>query len=168
MAFRAKIQEVNVEKVQKGRSNYSVAHVNYLYNGAAKTVKIMSFSNPQVFDAVQKLVGKDVEVTTTQANGYTNWSQVVEASGGGGNVGSPGSTSGKVSTYETAEERKLRQLYIIRQSSIANAIAFLKDNGEMSVDNVLQTAQQFVDFVYDNNLNEASSMGREDEEVSFQ
>jgi hypothetical protein len=69
--------------------------------------------------------------------------------------GSTAATGGKVSasTYETAEERKIKQMYIIKQSSIANAIDFHKaQNGvEFGILNVLDTAQQFVDYIYGNN-----------------
>lgn len=51
------------------------------------------------------------------------------------------------STYETPEERAKKQVYIVKQSSIANAIAFYGDNPH-SVDDVLGLAQIFTDFVF--------------------
>lgn len=158
MSFKVKIQEVNVEFVKNGKNGYEVANVNYLYNGDAKTTKIMSFSNPQVFKDVQKLVGKTVEVQTTQNGKYTNWAKLEPV------VASDDAPAGKSdvvksvqarSTYETPEERSKRQLMIVRQSSISNAIAYYKDivdggNEPATVDTVLNLAQQFVDFVYGN------------------
>lgn len=53
------------------------------------------------------------------------------------------------STYETPEERAKKQVYIIKQSSLANAIAFLGGASTgTTVDEVLNTAQIFTDFVF--------------------
>jgi hypothetical protein len=174
MAFKAKIQEVTVEKVVKGRSNYEVANVNYLVGDTAKTQKIVSFANPQVFKAVQALVGKTVQISTVVANGYTNWSEVVEAAGDSApaSTGAPGTSTGRtsVSTYETPEERKIKQLYIVRQSSITNAIATLSLGAKAPLDPqaVLGIAQTYVDFVYGNNIRSGDlfAMDSDDPEVS--
>lgn len=156
MAFRVKIQEVNIETVTKGKNRWEKASVNYLYQGQARTQTLMSFSNPDVFKTVKTLkAGDEIEIETTKDNnGYNQWSRVTPAS-----ADSPASAkaapAGKVigSNYETPEERKLRQLYIIRQSSIANAIEYLSKvhkDGEpaWNVNDVLNVAQEFVDFVY--------------------
>jgi len=152
MGFQVKIQEVNVEKVNNGKGGYEVANVNYLYKGEAKTTKIMSFSNPQVFKDVQKFAGKTVSVDTTQNGKYTNWAkiEVVASEDAPASTSKPTSTPTR-STYETPEERAQRQLMIVRQSSISNALTYLGQvNNEepASVDYVLGIAQQFVDFVY--------------------
>ncbi len=158
MGFSVKIQEVNVEFVKNGKNGYEVANVNYLYKGEAKTTKIMSFSNPQVFKDVQKLVGKTVEVDTTQNGKYTNWAKLTPVAESPDQQPSVGGKSDVVkstavrSTYETPEERAQRQLMIVRQSSISNSITLLTSgNGVLGVEDlptVLEVAQQFVDFVY--------------------
>lgn len=158
MAFQVKIQEVNVEFVKNGKNGYEVANVNYLYKGDAKTTKIMSFSNPQVFKDVQKYVNKTVNVETTQNGKYTNWAKIElvdDSSNANSPVASgskPGSTPVR-STYETPEERAQRQLMIVRQSSISNALTYLHQTqpaGEYGVNEVIDIAQDFVDFVYGN------------------
>lgn len=52
-------------------------------------------------------------------------------------------------TYETPEERKERQQYIIRQSSLTNAIATLSVGAKTApeVEKVLAMAQEYVNFV---------------------
>ncbi len=59
--------------------------------------------------------------------------------------GAPGAASGRTttSTYETPEERKIKQLYIIRQSSISNAIDVLKHNStdKIQVEDVFSIEQ---------------------------
>lgn len=158
MAFQVKIQEVNVEFVKNGKNGYEVANVNYLYKGDAKTTKIMSFSNPQVFKDVQKYVNKTVNVETTQNGKYTNWAKIepVESAESStsaatsGYASKPGSTPVR-STYETPEERAQRQLMIVRQSSISNAITFSQMRGQTpDIEILLEIAQDFVDFVYGN------------------
>lgn len=51
-------------------------------------------------------------------------------------------------TYETPEERAKKQVYIIRQSSIASAVELLKDHGaQPNVDLVIKTAKAFEAYV---------------------
>ena len=158
MGFQVKIQEVNVEKVNNGKGGYEVANVNYLYKGDAKTTKIMSFSNPQVFKDVQKYAGKTVSVETTQNGKYTNWAKIEPVADEPTSVGKSdvvkATSTPTRSTYETPEERAQRQLMIVRQSSISNSISFIKEFSSpaaleaVDMDVVLGIAQQFVDFVY--------------------
>jgi hypothetical protein len=156
MGFRVKIQEINTETVTKGKNRWEKAAVNYLYQGQARTQTLMSFSNPDVFKTVKALkVGDEIEIETTKdANGYNQWSRVVLAADEAP-ASAKTAPAGKVlgSNYETPVERKMRQLYIIRQSSIANAIEYLsKSPGWVDIKwssaDVLHVAQEFVDFVY--------------------
>lgn len=157
MAFKVEIQEVVVTEAGNGPRKYKVADVVYSWNGNNRKQRIMSFANPDVFKTVTSLsIPASVAVETTKnAKGYEEWAKVVLSSD---SSVSPVKTTGaptKVvgSNYETPEERKFRQLLIVRQSSIANAIEFLKfdaDRGDISVNLTLEVAQQFVDFVYGN------------------
>jgi hypothetical protein len=53
------------------------------------------------------------------------------------------------SNYETSEERAARQLLIVRQSSLSNALQYFEvTKGKPSVDDVLNLANQFADFVF--------------------
>ena len=118
----------------------------------------MSFSNPAIFAQVRKMVSGetyDVEVVKNEA-GFNSWAKIVAASNDAAPVadGKP-ATAGRtnVSTYETAEERKIKQMYIIKQSSISSAIQYLsvfEKPEDVGIDAVINTAQQFVDFVYGN------------------
>lgn len=154
------IQEVTTEFVKKGKAGYNVANVVYDDNGKNYTKKIMSFANPAVFDAVKNAkVGETYEVKVVKEGEYYNWASLTPVAGrSGSQEAKPG--SGKVvgSNYETAEERKLKQLYIIKQSSISNAIEYAKYASKEGVEDytpgdILDLAQQFVDFVYGVNEN---------------
>jgi len=157
-----KIQEVTVETVQKGKNKYQVANVVYTDGGKNFTKKIMSFANPAVFDTVKNAKsGEEYEVKAVKDGDYWNWASIEKVDAGttrAAGAGTP-ATGGKVvgSNYETAEERKLRQMLIVKQSSIANAIEFLTsaqrlpEGGGFNVKDVLNVAQEFVDFVYGTN-----------------
>jgi len=149
------LKEVTVETVTKGRNKYQVANVVYAYNGDTRTQKIMSFANPDVFKAIQSFSpGDALEVALTKnEQGYTNWAKVQGLGSGNTMPNKAAPAGGKVvgSNYETAEERKIRQMYIIKQSSISSAIELLKLNGktDATAEDVVNLAQEFVDFVYE-------------------
>lgn len=150
--MKVNIQEVTVSTVSKGRNTYQVAEVVYTTDrGENKTKKVMSFGDGKpVFDVLSK-GGKGWYDTENSGAPYYSWTKVTPA-GGEDQPAATSQKSGVVkSTYETPEERKVKQLYIIRQSSIANAIDYLRltaTAGDVGVNDVLNVAQEFVDFVY--------------------
>lgn len=155
------ISEVTVDKVVKGKNSYSVANVVYTTGrGESKTKKIMSFSNPAVFATAQAAKpGEVYDVQYVPGDEYYNW-QSMKIMGGEpapqAAGAKPTSTAAKsVSTYETPEERRIKQLYIIKQSSIGHAIEFHKEfvGAGSDLDKILSTAQSFVDFVYGTDAN---------------
>lgn len=161
------IQGVNIDTVTKGRNSYQVATVVYTTGrGEQKEKKVMSFSNPAVFAAVSKATqGQVFDVVSGEAP-YFNWASATLMGAGEAPkaaTAAPGGGKATVSTYETADERKIKQLYIVKQSSIANALEYLKSTqptGEYGVNDVINVAQEFVDFVY--GTNETLSKGLEE------
>lgn len=148
------IQEVTTNNVKNGKGGYWVAEVTYSANGKNSTKKIFSFANPAVYEVMSKAVqGQSYEVELKKNGEYWDWVAVKSTESAPVKT-KPDVVPGKVigSNYETTEERKLRQLLIVRQSSISNAIDFFKAQGtqEFQVMEVLGIAQQFVDFVYGN------------------
>lgn len=149
MAFKVKVVEVNVDWVQNGKNKYGKAEVIYAYNGQNRTQKLMSFSNPAIFKQVQDLkAGDEIEVETTKNDkGYTEWAKISTA--GAASADAPKQASPSRSSYETPEERALRQLMIVRQSSISNAVAMLTTQGKpVELAAVLDTADQLVAYIY--------------------
>lgn len=160
--MRVNIVSVDVEVGKPGPKGWSKAKVTYLANGEQKWQQVMSFTNPQVFKDVQKFIGEEVEVEVgTNDKGYPEWRKVSLGSGASGaSAAAPTATTtstpaatGRVtgSNYETPQERARRQVLIVRQSSLTAALAFLKDSPEglLSTQQVKDTAQEFVDFVFD-------------------
>lgn len=99
--------------------------------------------------------GQVLEVKTVKNDkGFWDW---VEA-GPAGEANAAAAPSGKAvgaspaprNTYETPEERAVKQKYIVRQSSISSAIEYAKLNGKKSpsVEELLVVARQFEDYVF--------------------
>jgi hypothetical protein len=161
--MRVIFQEVNVEHVQKGKTRYSKAVVTYTSGGRNMQQTMMSFTNPDVFALVQKLApGQEIEVEITKNDaGYNQWASVKpvaaedSAPAAGGKVAATGGKA-PVSQYETREERQLRQLHIVRQSSVSSAIAALTPGAKAALksEDVIAYAQELVDFVYSDNTEE--------------
>lgn len=163
--MKVTIQEVTIETIAKGKTRYQKANVAYRYNGEARIQTLVSFANPQVFKDIQEVSpGEVIEVDLSKDDkGYTQWTKIVR----GGNT-PPGSAEAPRSSqqaprsnFETPEERKFRQLLIVRQSSISNAIDLFKVQGDtdISVEDVLETAQHFVDYVYGGHESLAQVLG---------
>ena len=150
------IQEVTKNNVKNGKGGYWIAEVTYTSNGKNSNKKIFSFANPTVYDVVSNAVsGSFYEVEVKKNGEYWDWVAIKPAGDGQAapqNKAAVG--SGKVlgSTYETAEERAKRQLMIVRQSSISNAVETLSPGSKTALDPdaVLAVAQKYVDFVYGN------------------
>ena len=157
--MRVKILDVSIEHVSKGKSRYDKAAVTYTYNGEARTQNVVSFSNPAVFKAVQEKVGQEVEVVVTKNDaGYNQWASIDDV----GNTATSAPTTSSApppaarvtgSNFETPAERAARQVYIVKQSSISSAIALSEANkSKSSPEEIIATAQTFVDWVFDKDL----------------
>ncbi len=101
--------------------------------------------------------GDRVDVVTVKEGDYWQWKAIAKEGDAPPRVEATKSTGGggKVigSNYETAEERARRQVYIVRQSSIASAIQLIdKESIEKAkaVDEVLGIAKRFEDYVFGN------------------
>jgi hypothetical protein len=148
--LKVTINSVNVEWVNKGKTKYGKATVQYSYNGDIRTQNVMSFSNPTVFKQVQELEGKEVEVDVGKnESGFNEWRAIkVDAESFGSSPAPAAPVRVTGSNYETPAERAKKQVYIIKQSSIANAIEIAKTDGiGLSVKGVLDIAQQLTDWV---------------------
>jgi hypothetical protein len=151
-----------VTKTAKGQ--YQAIEVSYKNEqGQIQGKKLMSFSNPGVFKAIQEYAKGDVlDVEATKDDqGYWQWKSVSKSDGTAPAPTAKAPTSGgKVtgSNYETSEERAKRQVYIVRQSSISSAIDLLKSNGnDVKVDNVLSVAKQLENYVFGNESSDTPS-----------
>jgi hypothetical protein len=148
------IEIVNVTENQRtNKAGRAYTELEVIYKdvqGKAGTKKIMSFSNPAVFKAIQSSkTGDKVEVKTQKDdNGYWQWTGI------GGDAPAPSAATAPTtkvvgSNYETKEERALRQKYIVRQSSLTTAMGIL-GVGAKSLDKaaVLSLASELEEWVF--------------------
>lgn len=146
--MQATIQDVTFETVTKGRNSYQVATVVYTNGrGENKEKKVMSFNNPAVFATLQKAVNGTTYEVELDGAPYYNWKAI---SAVGGTTAATPAKSGTKTAFQEQDAR--RQLMIVRQSSIANAVSTLTPGAKAALnpDDVLKVAQSYVDFVYGN------------------
>lgn len=125
------IEIIAVGSKQKIKTYYQV-EVTYkdLDKDKVGAKKLMSFSYPEVFNTLSKAEkGENYEVTLKKEGEYWNWVDV-SLSTGEPAVKKPATTETPTrvtggGTWETKEERLQRQIYIIRQSCLSNAITAL-------------------------------------------
>jgi len=180
MAFNQTIEIIDVspaEEVKGAKSTYKTTQVAFKdETGKVDGKKLLSFKGENVFAQVLRLQRGD-KVTVAKekdAQGYWQWiginsGSAESAPAKGAVVDSPaparanpvsGNGTGRVtgSNYETAEERKVKQRYIVRQSSISAALTFaeLTKMPKPSIDSILDVAKEFESYVFGDNVpNEA-------------
>lgn len=148
--MQIEILSVSVNTVPTAKGSYQVAEVAYkdIKDGKVNGKKIMSFAAKEAFKVLSAAKqGEKYDVGLEKDDkGYWQWTTMAPA--GSAPAASTGNASPR-STYETPEERTKKQDFIIRQSSLANAIALLKTEKAIpKPEEVLELAEQFVKFVY--------------------
>ena len=140
----------NTHAAKNGRS-YQSMEVTYKDDqGQVKNKKLMSFSNPSVFNHIKGL-GKGDQInlrTEKDAAGYWQWIGIEGDKTVATETKTTPQAGGRVtgSNYETKEERAARQVLIVRQSSLSSAVELLGPG--KSVAEVLAVAKQFEAYVF--------------------
>lgn len=142
------IEILNVAVDNAGK--YQEANVSYKdRDGKTQGKKLVSFKFPDVFDVMSKAkVGEIYDVKPVKEGNFWNWAAAVKLDT---KTASPETAKAVPrSTYETPDERAARQVYIIRQSSLSNAIEYFKltENKKAKPADILALAQTFEDFVF--------------------
>lgn len=126
-----------------------------------KTFKLISFTNPQGFTLIKAAKpGDQFDVTVVKGDdGYNKWTTISAAGGSGSSAPAAGNTSaprqGQTNSFagrdfETKDERELKQRLIVRQSSVAQAVAMLTPGAKTAIelDKVTDLADELVAYVY--------------------
>jgi hypothetical protein len=163
------VLSVTVNTVPTAKGSYQVADVAYKNNsfqGKIEGKKVMSFGATEgAFKTlVDGAVGVTFDVEYVQTQGkdgktYNNWVKMTKATGAAQSAGDavPAAMSQKGamiggstrSTYETPEERAIKQVYIVKQSSISAAVNTLSVGAKkLEPTDVLKLAQEYTDFVF--------------------
>lgn len=159
-----KIQLISNQQTQamtKAGKPYNFIELAFknLSTGKVEGKKLMPFGETKnTFDALSMGSAGDVYEITTVKNagtGYWDWTAATRTTA---DAGSPTPTATRASgasvspksTYETPEERAVKQIYIVRQSSISNAVAILSPGSKsaLDVDAVLAVANRLEDYVF--------------------
>lgn len=141
-----------------------VAYKNLTFQGKVESKQLFDFGVQK--DSFKTLavgqIGQVYEVDVVKNDaGYNDWVKVNKSDGtvstsngsttppriSAGTVGTPAPVK---STYETPEERAKKQIYIVRQSSLSNAIDLLSvgAKSQPKVEAVIETARAFEEFVF--------------------
>lgn len=156
--------EIRIKSItDENKGKYNQLNVGYLdiNSGQEHTYKLMSFVNKDAYTLLKSAKADDEFNVTCNKNdkGYWTWEDVSVL---GSQVKTVKANTTPRSTYETPEERAKKQLYIVRQSSITNAVAMLQAAGDkktpINPDTVIHVAKQFEAYVF----------GLNDEQVSFE
>jgi len=152
--MKINILSVTVETIPTAKGSYEKASVAYKDDKGKVTGKnIVSFVNKPVWELISKAQpGEMYEVKNEKIGDNWNWTEAVKTTAeespklpqGQGTYTSP------KSTYETPEERAKKQIYIVRQSSISNAIAYATGvQGVKTVEALLTIAKKFEQYVFE-------------------
>lgn len=152
--IEGKFPKMDINYVRDGKNN------NRTLAGVGKTKDVITvLSKATMGDSFEILLEKSAD------DKFWNWvdAKKVVPTAAAETVAAVKTSYQTKSTYETPEERAKKQVYIIRQSSLANAIEFLNAQGKkFTVDEVLERAQEFVDFVFQTEcLNRAKGLAEE-------
>lgn len=152
-----------VSTVPTAKGSYQVidlAYKNKSFQDKLEGKKVMSFTNKDVFNVLQKAQFGDVfEVSRVKNDkGFWDWTGVTSSNGAVSSGSSDvqhtppqqvktGTVTPK-SNYETAEERAGRQVLIVRQSSISSAVDLAVANKIKDPQEVITIAKTFEQYVF--------------------
>ncbi len=172
------VAQHNVPKKNKPGETYGMlelAYKNLTFQGKVEGRKQMSFGgNKGGYDALlEAKMGEIYDVEVVKVGDFNEWQSAKKSDGATATTGaattSPvkaayGGSVGK-SSYPTDEERAKTQVYIVRQSNLAQAINLLSVGAKTppSVDNVIATAKLFEDHVFGNSNDKIDTASSFDE-----
>ena len=143
-------------KTNKPYEFVDLMYKNKSFQDKVEGKKVMPFGNKEVFDVLKNSEKGDVFFIgrTKNADGFWDWDKISAKSNSYKQVEEDGHPISKSpvskavsssSNWETAEDRAKKQVYIIRQSSLTNAVNTLV--GNVNPDDVKVTAQTYINFV---------------------
>jgi hypothetical protein len=150
------VGNVSTHSAKNGRQYQSVEITYKNPQGQAQTKKLMSFGAPEVFKIAQTWTkGDSINVATIKDNnGYWQWTKILAQGEADPSVSTNSASKAPVSrgsNYETSDERAKRQVMIVRQSSLSNAVATLAIQGSKATANdVITLAKLYEGFVLNN------------------
>ena len=176
-----KIQVVTttVETKPTAKGSYQqleVVYKNLTFQGKIESKKLMSFGAgaPSFSTLSSAPAGSVFEISVVKNDkGFNDWLSATPSDAGAPSPvpagaasvgGKSGATVTPKSTYETPEERALRQVLIVRQSSVSSAVAMLSIGAKapLKVADVTSTAKELVDYVFGVGVVDTGASGFDD------
>ena len=145
----------------KGKYNQLTVDFRNITTDKIDTKKIMSFTFPDVFTALKDAQPDSEFTITSEKNERGYWDWTAASSGVGGNDPSPNPVSDGVANrsrdsvpsrkapernWETSQERGNRQVLIVRQNALSNAVASLGAGSKR--EDVIALAQFYFDWTF--------------------
>jgi hypothetical protein len=160
--MRIQILSVQITTVPTAKGSYQVADVafkNLTYQGKVEGKKVMSFgATKPSFEVLATAQTNDIYEVTVVKNdkNYNDWVSMTKGDANTPTQQAPtgqspaGNAPARTSTYETPEERAKKQVYIVRQSSLSNAIDSLSVGGKSALkpDEVIDLARKYEAYVF--------------------
>jgi hypothetical protein len=159
-----------VEHVANGKGGYDKVELAYkdVSDGRVSQRKLVSFTNPDLFNKVRAAkVDATYTVNMEKGEKYWEWKSFepaldepgipTQAPSRGSAAVAASPAAGRISNYETAEERAARQRYIVRQSSLGHAIEIAKHNAAKTVitlDEIFGMAERIKAFVFEEKIDD--------------
>jgi hypothetical protein len=142
--MRIKVLEVgNVTK----EKTYFVYPLKFESNGKTQERKMFSF-NTESYKALKDAKPDQVYEVKLEKdqNGYWQWSNVEEATG---QAAAQSTGTNRASTFETPEERARRQVLIVRQNALTNAVTVVAPRADLAVnlEEIEEIARKFEAWV---------------------
>lgn len=164
MQFSIEVILSKVEtKLNAKQKPYQQCELTYkrLDTGKVEAKKIIEYYAKDIFaNAATAASGSQWIVTAEKGEQYWEWKGFTPIAPGGGQapqaqakaagvVNNSTSTATR-STYETPEERAKKQVFIVKQSSLSNAIETLSVGAKsLKSEDVIALAQMYTDWVFD-------------------
>lgn len=172
-----KVVSVNREDVpnKNGKGTYGKLTVAYRNDqGKLAEKPLLSFTNPAVFKAFESAnPGDEINVKSEKVGDYWNWTGLLAEGEVSQSTTAPTSNNTATrptgSTYETKEERALKQRYIVKQSSISAAVSILTVGAKSapSTKDVIALADEFVDYVFSDDTKKLTADFDVDNDVPY-
>ena len=131
-----------------GKNSFQVP-VKYTDKGKEFTKKVMQFANKEIYELMRNAkAGEQYDVKVDKDdNGYWQWTSVTKVEANTPAASNPASPARGGGNWETPEERRARQFYIARQSSLERAVDAFGPAATSNVEAVLELASTFENWV---------------------
>lgn len=142
-----------IETVPTAKGSYQKAVVTYKNDqGKVESKNVMSFTNKPVWEAIANANQGDVFSVHSEKNdkGYWEWKSLTKGAAAPQLGTTNASSTVRTGTWETPTERAKKQVYIVRQSSLSNAIDALSPGAKAALKaaDVIALAREFEDYVF--------------------